>query len=96
MQNYTQYIHCCPGDPVKLKIKIILRNKKDKNSWVAKDKEKHVQEKLWRLRNNKRGSETKSWNRVHFVIRNKKINETKCIIKTRLNTKNKKQIALRH
>ena len=37
-----EYIHCCPGDPVKLKIEIILkqkRNKKDKNSKVAKNKE---------------------------------------------------------
>ena len=32
IQNYKQYIHCCSGDPVKLKIEIILRNKKDKNS----------------------------------------------------------------
>ena len=32
IQNCIQYIHCCPGDPVKLKIEIILRNKKDKNS----------------------------------------------------------------
>ena len=30
-------MHCCPGDPVKLKIGIILRNKKDKNSWAAKN-----------------------------------------------------------
>ena len=34
-----QYIHCCPGNPVKLKIEIILKNKKDKNSKVAKNKE---------------------------------------------------------
>ena len=39
IHNYTQYIHCCPGDPVKLKIEIILRNKKDKNSQAAKNKE---------------------------------------------------------
>ena len=39
IHNYTQYIHCCPGDPVKLKIGIILRNKKDKNSWAATNKE---------------------------------------------------------
>ena len=39
IQNYTQYIHCCPGDPVKIKIEIILRNKKDKNSEAAKNKE---------------------------------------------------------
>ena len=32
-------MHCCPGDPVKLKIEIILRNKKDKNSYAAKSKE---------------------------------------------------------
>ena len=37
IQSYTQYIHCCPGDAVKLKIGIILRNKKDKNSWAAKN-----------------------------------------------------------
>ena len=39
IQNYIQYIHCCSGDPVKLKIEIILRNKKDKNSYAAKNKE---------------------------------------------------------
>ena len=39
IQNYIQYIHCCPGDPVKLKIEIILRNEKDKNSYAAKNKE---------------------------------------------------------
>ena len=32
-------MHCCPGDPVKLNIGIILRNKNDKNSWVAANKE---------------------------------------------------------
>ena len=32
-------IHCCPGDPVKLKIESILKNKKDKNSSAAKNKE---------------------------------------------------------
>ena len=30
-KNCIQYIHCCPGEPVKLKIEIILKNKKDKN-----------------------------------------------------------------
>ena len=34
-----QYIHRYPGDHVKLKIEIILRNKKDKNSYAAKNKE---------------------------------------------------------
>ena len=34
-----QYIHRYPGDHVKLKIEIILRNKKDKNSKAAKNKE---------------------------------------------------------
>ena len=34
-----QYIHCCHGDPVKLKIEIIFTNKKDKNSQAAKTKE---------------------------------------------------------
>ena len=34
-----QYIHCCPEDPVKLEIEIMLRNKKDKNSTAAKNKE---------------------------------------------------------
>ena len=32
MQNYIQYIHCCPADPVKRKIEIILGNEKNKNS----------------------------------------------------------------
>ena len=30
MQNYIQYIHCCPEDPVKLKIEITVRNKESK------------------------------------------------------------------
>ena len=32
-------IHCRPEDPVKLKIEIIFRNKKDKHSQAAKNKE---------------------------------------------------------
>ena len=32
MQNYMHNIHCRPEDPVKLKIEIIFRNKKDKHS----------------------------------------------------------------
>ena len=36
---YTNYIHCCPGDPVELKMEIILKSKKDKNSYAAKNKE---------------------------------------------------------
>ena len=38
MQDFIQYIHYCPGDLAKLKIEIISRNKKDKNSLAAKKK----------------------------------------------------------
>ena len=47
MQNYIQYIHYCPGDPVKLKIKIILRNEKDKKvKQLKKKKEARVSKTL--------------------------------------------------